>query len=291
MSSSTIRNSPQGRSPSQDLGIKDWSIAESLHSTRKAPPETRASGGDVMGANRKPPSNTRASGDNVRGGATSKEQGGTGNAIVVDSPMAAAASTLLYQLQYGGDDGKYASDHSDASDDLCASLDDDKEYKPNGLVFSDDDSFLMDIDYDSEDKRLRSSFPKNKLQMNIIPGGPELPDLSKYPECERDAVLAAYLVKRKVFTNRDCHRRVKKSKWEAKLSATVSDAQIEQLRPMSEVETHRLLEGDTFKNKEVLQLHISEEANLRGISTRAHRSDLMKLIVVGINFCVSALFF
>jgi hypothetical protein len=66
----------------------------------------------------------------VRGGATSKEQGGTGNEFVVGSPMAAAASTLLYQLQYGGDDGKYASDHSDALDDLCASLDDDEDYKP-----------------------------------------------------------------------------------------------------------------------------------------------------------------
>ncbi len=131
----------------------------------------------------------------MRGGATSKEQGGTGNAIVVDSPMAAAASTLLYQLQYGGDDGKYASDHLDASDDLCASLDDDKDYKPNGLVFSDDDDFLTDIDYDSEDERLRSSFPKNKLQMNIIPGGPEPPNLSKYPKSEWDAVLAAYLLR------------------------------------------------------------------------------------------------
>jgi hypothetical protein len=119
--------------------------------------------------------------------------------------------------------------------------------------------------------------------MNIIPGGPEPPDLSKYPRSERDAVLAAYLVKRKAFTDRDRHRRVKKSKLEAKLSGTVSGAQIEQLQCMSKVETHRLLEGDTFKNKEVLQLHISEEANLRGISLRAHRSDLMNLIVVGIN--------
>ncbi len=66
----------------------------------------------------------------MRGGATSKEQGGSGNAIVVDSPMAAAAFTLLYQLQYGGDDGKYASDHSDALDDLCESLGNDKDYKP-----------------------------------------------------------------------------------------------------------------------------------------------------------------
>ncbi len=43
--------------------------------------------------------------------------------------------------------------------------------------------------------------------MNIIPGGPEPPDLSNYPKSERDAVLAAYLVKRKAFTDRDCHRR------------------------------------------------------------------------------------
>jgi hypothetical protein len=201
VSSSATRNSPRGRSPSQDLGIEDRSIAESLHSTRKAPPETSA---------------------------TSKEQGDTGNAIVADSLMAAAASTLLYQLQYdGGDDGKYASDHSDASDDLCASLDDDKDYKPNGLAFSDDDDFLIDIDYESEDEQLQSSFPKNKLQMNIIPGGPEPPDLSKYPESEQDAVLAAYLVKRKAFTDRDRHRRMKKSKLEAKLSGTVSGAQIE----------------------------------------------------------------
>ncbi len=150
----------------------------------------------------------------MRGGATSKEQGGTGNAIVVDSPMAAAASTLLYQLQYGGDDGKYATDHSDALDELCASLDNDEDYKPNGLVFSDDDDFLIDIDYDSEDERLRSSFPKNKSQMNIIPGGPEPPDLSEYPKFEWDTVLAAYLVKRKAFTDRDRHRRVKKSKSE-----------------------------------------------------------------------------
>jgi hypothetical protein len=127
--------------------------------------------------------------------------------------------------------------------------------------------------------------------MNIIPGGSEPPNLSKYPESERDAVLAAYLVKRKAFSNRDCHRRVKKSKLEAKLSATVSGAQIEQLRPMSKVETHCLLEGDTFKNKEVLQFRISKEANLRGISTRAHKSDLMNLFVIGIDFYVNALFF
>ncbi len=238
-----------------------------------------------------PPPNTRASGNDVMGGAYSKEQGGTGEAINVDTPMAAAASTLLYQLQYGGDDGKQGSDHSDASDHLCASSDDDMDYKPNGLVFLDEDDFLIDIDSALEDEQLQSSFPKNKSRMNIIPGGPTPPDLSKYPKSEQEAVLAAYLTKRKAFTIRDCHRRVKKSKLEAKSSATVSGAQIEQLRPMSEVKNHHLLEGDTFKNKEVLQLRISKEVNLKGITTRANRSDLMSLIVVGINFYFNALFY
>ena len=104
------RKSPQGAgtSTSQD-DESARSIVESLRN-RKAPPNTRASGDDRMG------------------GAYSKEQGGPGNGIVVDTPMAAAASTLLYQLQYGGDDGKQGSDHSDASDHLCASSDNDMDY-------------------------------------------------------------------------------------------------------------------------------------------------------------------
>ena len=35
-------------------------------------------------------------------------------------------------------------------------------------------------DYDLEEEQLRSSFPKNKKRMNIIPGGPQPPDLSMY---------------------------------------------------------------------------------------------------------------
>ena len=54
-------------------------------------------------------------------------------------------------------------------------------------------------------------------------------------------------------------------------ATTVKGDQNEQLRPMSVVEGNRLVDGDTFKNKNVLQLRISEEANLRGITTRANR--------------------
>jgi len=153
---------------------------------------------------RKAPPNTRPSGDDGKGGALSKEQGLPSNGIVIDTPMAAAASTLLYQLQYGGHDspdhsghdspnrleasnGKKASHHLSTLD-LCASLsssDKDTDYKPDGLVFSDDEDYLLDIDYDSEEEQLRSSFPKNKKPMNIIPGGPQPPDLSVYPESEQ----------------------------------------------------------------------------------------------------------
>jgi hypothetical protein len=145
------------------LAIEDRSIVESL-GKRKAPPNTRASGDDGMV------------------GAYSKEQGGPGDGIVVDTPMAAAASTLLYQLQYGGHDspdrskasnGKKDSHHLSTLD-LCASSssDNNMDCKPDGLVFSDDKDYLLDIDYDSEEERLRSSFPKNKKRMNITPGGP-----------------------------------------------------------------------------------------------------------------------
>ena len=256
---------------------------------------------------RKAPPNTRPSGDDGMGGALSREQGLPGNGIVVDTPMAAAASTLLYQLQYGGHDSPDRSGHdspnrSEASNgkkashcsstlDLCASSsssDKDMDYKPDGLVFSDDEDYLLDIDYDSEEEQLRSSFPKNKKQMNIIPGGPQPPDLSMYPESEQKAVLDAYTAKRKSFTDRNRHQLVKKKNLEAKLSATVSADQIEQLCPMSVIEAHRLVDGDSFKNKNVLKLRISEEANLRGNTTRANRSDVMNLTIIGINFYVNA---
>jgi hypothetical protein len=73
-----------------------------------------------------------------------------------------------------------------------------------------------------------------------------------YPKSEQQAVVDAYTAKRKSFTDRDCHQRVKKKNLEAKLSTTVSADQIQQLRPMSVVEAHRLVEVDTFKNKNVL---------------------------------------
>jgi hypothetical protein len=54
------------------------------------------------------------------------------------------------------------------------------------------------------------------------------------------------------------------------------------------VESHRLEKGHTFQLKEMLQIHISEEANLRLIKVKTIRSNSMNLIVAGRNFYVSA---
>jgi hypothetical protein len=57
---------------------------------------------------------------------------------------------------------------------------------------------------------------------------------------------------------------------------------------MSDVEKARLSVGHIFRSKDVVKLRIAEEANLRGISTRVQRSDVMNLTVVGVNFYVHA---
>ena len=107
--------------------------------------------------------------------------------------------------------GKRAS-HLSSALDLCASSssNNNMDYKPDELVFSDDKDFLLNIVHDSEEEQLRSSFPKNKMHLNIIPGGPQPPNLSMYPESEQQAVWDAYTAKIKLFTDRDCNQCVKK---------------------------------------------------------------------------------
>ena len=51
---------------------------------------------------------------------------------------------------------------------------------------------------------------------------------------------------------------------------------------------YRLTEGQIFQNKDILQLRIGEEANLRGICIRVTRSSNSILTVVGIDFYVHA---
>ncbi len=98
---------------------------------------------------------------------------------LVDTPVAAAASTLIYQLAYGDDDRSCGSNNREEegtekeqgkNEDL--NLSSDSEFSvPGGLLFLNDDDVIV-IDPDSDDE-LFSSFPKDKAcHKNLIPGGP-----------------------------------------------------------------------------------------------------------------------
>ena len=93
-----------------------------------------------------------------------------------------------------------------------------------------------------------------------------------------------YKKARKKYSDDERQKRLKKQK----TFAGVSGDQSEQLRPMSDVEKYRLIEGQIFSTKDILQLRIGEEANLRGICIRVARSDNANLTVVGLNFYVHA---
>jgi hypothetical protein len=72
------------------------------------------------------------------------------------SPVAAAGSSALYSLQYG-DGGGYGDDSAGSNESPSGKADcnEDDDYILDGLVFSDDEDFLVDIDSESKDEHLR----------------------------------------------------------------------------------------------------------------------------------------
>ena len=216
------------------------------------------------------------------GGAYSKDIG-SGDVVDGQSAVAAAASSTMFS-EGGGDYDDESTVAKSPDDDV-----DDDDYVPNGLVFSDDEECLVDVDADSEDERLRSSFPKpeDRTRKPIIPGGPQPPDLSNYPESQRKAIWGKYVRERKKYCDQERHKRLRQQKSvSADDNNVLTGDQTKQLRTMSEVEKGRLLGGQVFRTKEIVHLRIAEEANLRGISTRVQRSDVVNLLVVGVNFYV-----
>ena len=122
--------------------IEDQSVVDELHQKGKSVRETRTSGGESMG------------------GAISKSGDTVDEVIDIygQSPVAAAASSVLYSGGYGDD-----SADSNESPSGKADCDEDDDYILDRLIFSNDEDFLVDIDSESEDERLRSSFPKDPL--------------------------------------------------------------------------------------------------------------------------------
>ena len=166
-------------------------------------------------------------------------------AIEDQSPVAAAASTVLYSLQYG-DGGGYGDDSADSIESPSGKadcdedyVDEDDDYILGGLIFSDDEDFLVDVDSESEDERLRSSFPKDRTRKTIIPGGPQPPDLSNYSESERSSVWGKYVKARKRYVDDERHKRLK-----AKSSTTKGGGFLVGTRPHSSVQCRMLRRHD-----------------------------------------------
>lgn len=231
MSSPPIRKSARSQGTLPEKPSQRKSPQPPRKSSRNSPPKKRATLDDLLGA-----------------AAYSQEPVGTGQEVIdLSSEVAAAATTSVYQSQYGGGNvpsparteasngGSDKNSSNAAASSSTADGSEDGEYKPDGLVFSDDEDFLVDVDSESEDEQRRSSFPKDKRRKNLIPGGPQPPDLSNYPESERKKVWDDYVAKRKKYTDGARHNRVMKNRSIATSSSkTFLGCQNEQLRPISE---------------------------------------------------------
>jgi hypothetical protein len=224
--------------------------------------------------------------------------------------VAAAASTLIYQENYvdgnsghsGGNGGKSelycdvlevnssSSNNSEDADeyesDAASGAKVDECFAPEGLVYSDDEAYLFEVESDDE---FRTSFPKDVVRKNIIPGGPTKPDLRNMTETAAKIVLKAYAKERKAYTDKQRFARVKAVQ-SVSLSSGFSGHNNKQIRTMTDVESNRLVEDHIFATKEILNLCIAEEANLRCIKVKVERSDPTNLIVVGFKFYVSGSF-
>ncbi len=175
-----------------------------------------------------------------------------------------------YEYKSSGDEldanAMFGWDESGGSDALeCKDLETSK-YVPHGLEYLDNDDILIDIDLDVEE--LRSSFPRDKSRKNLIPGGPQKRDVSMCTESKRKVLLQHYSKAWKAYTDKQRTACVKSDKSWSK-SSSFTGEQNEQLCTMNEVEKSGLIDNQTFKSKDVLQLRISDEANLHGINTIA----------------------
>ncbi len=77
----------------------------------------------------------------------------------------------------------------------------------NGLLNSDDDKYLNNIDEDEddedkyEDNEFSSVHSDDVVSRNPILGGPQRPDTSKMSKCEEELALDNYKKKRKLYTH------------------------------------------------------------------------------------------
>ena len=91
--------------------------------------------------------------------------------------------------------------------DAAIGAEEDKLVAPEWLVYSDDEAYLFEVE--SEDETL-TSFPKDIVRKNVIPGGPTKPDVRGMTKAEAEIVLKAYAKERKAYTNKQHFTRVRR---------------------------------------------------------------------------------
>ncbi len=115
---------------------------------------------------------------------------------------------------------------------------------------------------------------------------------------EKEIAIKQYRKARKSFTNKEClalmksisNKDVATSPQKSQLGNFKGDPN-KMVQPMKYMESHHLLKGHTFQLKEMLQIRIAEEANLRLIKVKTIRSNSNNLIIAGRNFYVCATYF
>ncbi len=129
------------------------------------------------------------------------------------------------------DDSSFHLEENDS--DAASGMEKHKLVAPQGLVYSDNEAYLFEVE--SEDET-RTSFPKDVVRKNVIPGGPTKPDVRNMSEAKARIVLKAYTKERKAYTDKQHSSRVKAVKSVSHTSA-YSGHNSTQLRTMNVVES------------------------------------------------------
>ncbi len=163
----------------------------------------------------------------------------------------------------------------------------------DGLLYSDDDKYLNNVDEDEYEEDNFSSFPQDDgvSRNHCILGGPQRRDTSKMTLCEEELAIDKYQKERKAYTNAKQLEMVKQLV-EADITTSpqwgqmnsYSGDQTPSIWLMMVIEAHPLVAGQTFQHKETLQIHIAEEANLCNIKVKIVRSSHVTYIVGGYYF-------
>ena len=83
--------------------------------------------------------------------------------------------------------------------DAAIGAEEDKLVAPEWLVYSDDEAYLFEVE--SEDETL-TSFSKDIVRKNVIPGGPTKPDVRGMTKAKAEIVLKAYAKERMAYIDK-----------------------------------------------------------------------------------------